>query len=91
MSLSNGADATSIQQKPQLPNPFDLTDPEILEKVYVTHLHDDDKCDVDVLFDVVSSVILKVLSNSSSFIHSFSLQQMQIFLDRFFLFLYIDL
>ncbi|WVY98507.1 hypothetical protein V8G54_030658 [Vigna mungo] len=59
MALSNGADATSKQQKPQLPNPFDLTDSEILEKVYVTHLHDDDKCDVDVLFDVVSSVVHK--------------------------------
>ncbi|CAJ1976484.1 unnamed protein product [Sphenostylis stenocarpa] len=61
MSLSNGADstATSKQQKPQLPSPFDLTDSEILEKVYLTHLHDDDKCDADVLFDIVSSVVLK--------------------------------
>jgi len=75
MSLSNGADATSKQQKPQLPNPFDLIDSEILEKVYVTHLHDDDKCDVDVLFDVVSSVVLKV----RCLCHSPSLQ-MQIFL-----------
>ncbi|KAG5004547.1 hypothetical protein JHK86_028686 [Glycine max] len=61
MSLSNGADstATSKQQKPQLPNPFDLTDSEILEKVYLTHLHDEDKCDVEVLLDIVSSIVLK--------------------------------
>ncbi|RDX74906.1 Protein SIEVE ELEMENT OCCLUSION B, partial [Mucuna pruriens] len=61
MSLSNVADstATSKQQKPQLPNPFDLTDPQILDKVYLTHLHDDDRCSVDVLLDIVSSVVLK--------------------------------
>ncbi|XP_004495334.1 protein SIEVE ELEMENT OCCLUSION B-like [Cicer arietinum] len=48
MSLSNGA---------KLPNPFDLNDSQILDKVYLTHLHDDDKCDKDVLFNIVSNVI----------------------------------
>ncbi|KAK7391686.1 hypothetical protein VNO78_20105 [Psophocarpus tetragonolobus] len=57
MSLSNGVD--SRQQKLQLPNPLDLADSEILEKVYLTHLHDDYKCDVEILFEIVSSVILK--------------------------------
>ncbi|KAG4919557.1 hypothetical protein JHK85_057838 [Glycine max] len=64
MSLSNGDDSTvtSKQQKPQLPNPFDLTDSEILEKVYLTHLHDDDRCDVEVLSDIVSTVVLKIIT-----------------------------
>ncbi|KAK7393425.1 hypothetical protein VNO78_21981 [Psophocarpus tetragonolobus] len=57
MSLSNGAD--SKQQKLQLSNPFDLADSEIFEKVYLTHLNDDYKCDVEVLYEIVSSVILK--------------------------------
>ncbi|KAG5032798.1 hypothetical protein JHK82_016368 [Glycine max] len=39
--------------------PFDLTDSEILEKVYLTHLHDEDKCDVEVLLDIVPSIVLK--------------------------------
>lgn len=56
MSLSNAA---------KLPNPFDLTDSQILDKVYLTHLHDDDKCDKDVLFDIVSNVILKVMDSPS--------------------------
>ncbi|CAJ2628064.1 unnamed protein product [Trifolium pratense] len=50
MSLSNGT---------KLPNPFDLDDSQILDKVYLTHLHDDDKCDKDVLFHIVSNVILR--------------------------------
>lgn len=50
------------QSKPaKLPNPFDLSDSEILDKVYLTHLHDDDKCDKDILLNIVSNVILKVL------------------------------
>ncbi|TKY51879.1 SIEVE ELEMENT OCCLUSION B protein [Spatholobus suberectus] len=56
VSLPDGADSNAPMK---LPSPFDLTDSEILGKVYVTHLHDDDKCDVDVLLDVVSSVVLK--------------------------------
>ncbi|KAL2325112.1 hypothetical protein Fmac_024170 [Flemingia macrophylla] len=61
MSLSKAADSidTSKLQKPQLPNPFDLSDSQILDKVYLTHLHDEDQCDVDVLLDIVSSVVLK--------------------------------
>ncbi|WJX18827.1 Sieve element occlusion [Trifolium repens] len=50
MSLSNGT---------KLPSPFDLNDSQILDKVYLTHLHDDDKCDKDVLFHIVSNVILR--------------------------------
>ncbi|XP_058745302.1 protein SIEVE ELEMENT OCCLUSION B-like [Vicia villosa] len=50
MSLSNGT---------KLPNPFDLNDSHILDKVYLTHLHNDDKCDKEVLFHIVSNVILR--------------------------------
>jgi hypothetical protein len=56
MSLSNGT---------KLPSPFDLNDSQILDKVYLTHLHDDDKCDKDVLFHIVSNVILRVSSPSA--------------------------
>lgn len=55
-----------------LPNPFDLTDSEILEKVYLTHLHDEDKCDVEVLLDIVPSIVLKVYIVLFTFFHSFS-------------------
>ena len=58
MSLSNGT---------KLPNPFDLDESQILDKVYLTHLHDDDKCDKDVLFHILSNVILRVNSFSHSF------------------------
>ncbi|KAK7390886.1 hypothetical protein VNO78_19052 [Psophocarpus tetragonolobus] len=66
MSLSNGAD--SKQQKLQLPNPFDLVDSEILEKVYHTYLHDDYKCNVEVLYEIVSSVVLKGEGNENAMI-----------------------
>ena len=58
MSLSNGT---------KLPNPFDLDESQILDKVYLTHLNDDDKCDKDVLFHILSNVIHRV--NSPSLIH----------------------
>ncbi|KAK7344022.1 hypothetical protein VNO77_13221 [Canavalia gladiata] len=47
------------QKKVQLPNPLDLTDSQILERVYLTHLHDEDKCDVDILLNIVSNVLFK--------------------------------
>ncbi|CAI8603082.1 unnamed protein product [Vicia faba] len=50
MSLSNGT---------KLPNPFDLNDSHILDKLYLTHLHDDDKCDKQILFHIVSNVLLR--------------------------------
>nr|AHY04439.1 sieve element occlusion by forisomes 1 [Dipteryx panamensis] len=60
MSLSNGASSTTLsQQKTQLPNPFDLTDSQILDKVYLSHAHDDEECDRDTLLDLVSIIILK--------------------------------
>nr|KYP60834.1 hypothetical protein KK1_023248 [Cajanus cajan] len=64
MSLSIAADsiAPAKLQKPQLPNPFDLSDSQILEKVYLTHLHDEDQCDVDVLSDIVYSVVRKMIT-----------------------------
>lgn len=47
------------QQKAPLPNPFDMSDTEILEKVYLTHTYDDEMCDKQTLFNVVSSVIMR--------------------------------
>jgi hypothetical protein len=48
---------TSQQQKSQLPNPFELEDYHILNKVYLTHVNDDEKYDKDILFKLVSNII----------------------------------
>ncbi|XP_020235950.1 protein SIEVE ELEMENT OCCLUSION B [Cajanus cajan] len=49
---------TKTQQKPRLPNPFnDLSDSEIIEKVYLSHTYDDEVCNKETLFKVVSNVI----------------------------------
>ncbi|TKY53813.1 SIEVE ELEMENT OCCLUSION B protein [Spatholobus suberectus] len=45
------------QQKPQLPNPFRLSDYEIIEKVYLSHTYDDEVCNKETLFKVVYNVI----------------------------------
>jgi len=45
------------EQKPQLPNPFHLSDSEIIDKVYASHTYDDEVFDSEPLFNVVSSVI----------------------------------
>ncbi|XP_027366476.1 protein SIEVE ELEMENT OCCLUSION B-like [Abrus precatorius] len=49
---------TKPHQKALLPNPFHLSDSDILEKVYLTHTYDDEVCDKQILFNVVSNVIL---------------------------------
>ncbi|KAK7393754.1 hypothetical protein VNO78_22318 [Psophocarpus tetragonolobus] len=43
--------------KTMLPNPFDLSDSEIIEKVYVCHTYDDEVFDNEPLFNAVSNVI----------------------------------
>ncbi|XP_004491932.1 protein SIEVE ELEMENT OCCLUSION B-like [Cicer arietinum] len=45
------------QQKSQLPNPFELEDYQILHKVYLTHVNDDENYDKDILFKLVSNII----------------------------------
>ncbi|RDX59348.1 Protein SIEVE ELEMENT OCCLUSION B, partial [Mucuna pruriens] len=45
------------QQKPLLPNPFLLSDSEIIEKAYLSHTYDDEVFDNEPLFRVVSNVI----------------------------------
>ncbi|OIW01789.1 hypothetical protein TanjilG_03927 [Lupinus angustifolius] len=49
--------ATSAQQKTQLPNPLLLSDSEILNKAYLTHVKDDQECDIKTLYDFVSNVL----------------------------------
>lgn len=75
MSLSNLGSATatnsslnqknatnSLQNKANfLPNPFDLHDPQILDRVYLTHVTDDEFCDTNIIFELVSSVVLQVI------------------------------
>ncbi|XP_027366716.1 protein SIEVE ELEMENT OCCLUSION B-like [Abrus precatorius] len=58
MSLSIAAStATEPPQKAQLPNPFELDDYQILHKVYLTHVNDDETCDKDILFNLVSTIM----------------------------------
>ncbi|KAK7279314.1 hypothetical protein RJT34_24362 [Clitoria ternatea] len=57
MSNSKPNGSSLPQQKALLPNPFHLSESEILEKVYLTHTYDDQVCDTQSLFNVVSSVI----------------------------------
>ncbi|RYR38285.1 hypothetical protein HN51_028651 [Arachis hypogaea] len=47
------------QQKIHLPNPFDLTDSQILDRVYLTHVNDDEICNTSILFGLVSNLILQ--------------------------------
>ncbi|GAU46328.1 hypothetical protein TSUD_28450 [Trifolium subterraneum] len=48
---------TSQQQKSQLPNPFELDEFHILDKVYLTHVNDTEKYDKDILFKLVSNIL----------------------------------
>jgi len=70
MALSNGTSTTalipqsgtaSIQHRASLPNPFDLTDDQILDIVYLAHLNDDEICDTDNLYNLVSNIVLRVI------------------------------
>ncbi|KAK6645926.1 hypothetical protein PHAVU_L002259 [Phaseolus vulgaris] len=78
MALSNGTSTTalipqsgtvSIQHRASLPNPFDLTDDQILDIVYLAHLNDDEICDTDNLYNLVSNIVLRSQSmiSASSF------------------------
>lgn len=44
-----------------LPNPFELHDSQILDKVYLTHVTDDQFCDTNIIFDLVSTLVLQVI------------------------------
>ncbi|MED6195714.1 Sieve element occlusion [Stylosanthes scabra] len=56
---TNGASSATHLIKSQLRGPFDLDDSQILDKVYITHLHDDEKCDTETLFNIVTNVLIK--------------------------------
>ncbi|KAE9589757.1 putative sieve element occlusion [Lupinus albus] len=49
--------ANSSQQKTQVPNSLLLSDSEILNKTYLTHVKDDQECDIKTLYDLVSNVL----------------------------------
>ncbi|KAK7391683.1 hypothetical protein VNO78_20102 [Psophocarpus tetragonolobus] len=75
MALSNGTSTTvlipqnataSIQHRANLPNPFDLTDDQILDIVYLAHLNDDETCDTDKLYNLVSNIVLRSQSPVSA-------------------------
>lgn len=77
-AASNGAliqhSGTSPNQKAYLPSPFELKDPQILDRVYLTHVNDDEICDTKILFDLVSTVVLQSVSQipATSFKPEFS-------------------
>lgn len=56
---SKPSSASLPHQKALLPNPFLISDSEILEKVYQTHTYDDEVCDKQSLFNLVSNVIIR--------------------------------
>lgn len=45
------------QQEKVLLNPFEVSDDQILEKVYITHFHCVEKYDVGSLYNVASNVV----------------------------------
>lgn len=52
---------TTTQQRSTLPNPFDLRDDHILDIVYLAHLNDDEICDTNNLYNLVSNIVLGVI------------------------------
>ncbi|CAJ2628062.1 unnamed protein product [Trifolium pratense] len=48
---------TSQQQKSQLPNPFKLDEFGIIDKVYLTHVNDDEKYDKEILLKLVADIL----------------------------------
>nr|KYP60833.1 hypothetical protein KK1_023247 [Cajanus cajan] len=67
LALSNvAASATTLQQKDQLPNPFELLDSQILHKVYLTHVNDDKECDKDTLLNLVHNTLISASAQVSA-------------------------
>lgn len=60
-TLISKSGTTSIPHRASLPNPFDLTDDQILDIVYLAHLNDDETCDTDKLYNLVSNIVLRVI------------------------------
>ncbi|KAK7243170.1 hypothetical protein RIF29_37958 [Crotalaria pallida] len=77
MSNSNGA--VLSKQKSLLPDPFDLHDSDILEKVYLAHTYDDNECDKKTLY----SLALSVVSRSHQYFETLKLKRVEsaVFLD----------
>ncbi|KAL1342071.1 hypothetical protein HN51_028649 [Arachis hypogaea] len=59
MAQTIGASGATHLIKSQLRGPFDHDDSQILEKVYITHLHDDKSCDTGSLYNIVTNVLTK--------------------------------
>ncbi|TKY51876.1 SIEVE ELEMENT OCCLUSION B protein [Spatholobus suberectus] len=57
---------TSVQPRATLPNPFDLNDDQILDIVYLAHLNDDETCDTNSLYNLVSNIVLRSQSPISA-------------------------
>ncbi|KAL2325111.1 hypothetical protein Fmac_024169 [Flemingia macrophylla] len=72
LALSNvAASATAtLQQKDQLPNPFELQDSQILHKVYLTHVNDDKECDKNTLLNLVHNTLVSAHNSASSGLQS---------------------
>ncbi|XP_020222745.1 protein SIEVE ELEMENT OCCLUSION B [Cajanus cajan] len=61
-TLIQQSTTTSIQQRPTLSNPFDLSDDQILDIVHLPHLNDDEPCDPN-LYNLVSNIVLRSQSS----------------------------
>lgn len=70
-NLMQHSAAISPQHKTFLPNPFDLNDSQILDKVYLTHVSDDEICDTNIIFNLVSTLVLQVYMTISNNINLF--------------------
>ncbi|RDY07241.1 hypothetical protein CR513_08674, partial [Mucuna pruriens] len=55
--MSKQVSSNTSQQEKLLLNPFEVSDDQILEKVYITHFHCVEKYDVGSLYSVASNVI----------------------------------
>ncbi|XP_057433305.1 protein SIEVE ELEMENT OCCLUSION B-like isoform X2 [Lotus japonicus] len=55
--MSKQVSSNTLQQEKIMQNPFEVSDDQILEKVYITHFHCVEKYDVGSLYSVASNVI----------------------------------
>lgn len=75
--------ATPLVQTNTL-NPLGWTDDQILEKVYITHVHTAERYDVESLFNVTSNIIKRATAVADSVaVKVIKLQFMNLCIDRF--------
>lgn len=67
MSSMQVSNVSALQQaKASLLNPLALTDDQILEKVYITHVHTAERYDVESLYNITSNIIKRSTAAADS-------------------------